>query len=346
MRVNSPTTTEHSPRPDRSNRPKLLVTLEMAHLPQLRKRLEADYDALFARRPSIEALETMLGDRECWLVNPCHVRVDANLLDHAPKLEFIASASTGSDHLDLAELERRDIRAYYLKGTPVIDEVHASAEFSFTLMLNVIKRAVPAFEAARFGVWRDADDAFRGIEAHGKTIGLVGLGRIGKKMATFAKGFGMNVIGCDPYVSMDLPWVKQVDFDTLLEQAEIVCAHVHLNDETRGMFNQQSFAKMPHGSYFINTSRGGVVVEPDLIEALQSGRLAAAGVDVISGEFEEGKYHHPLIKYARSHDNLIVSPHIAGNTVDSTRKTAIAVIEQMDLHFGVAGISSDAGHTS
>ncbi len=317
----------------RASKPKLLVTLEMDHLPDLREALASSYDVVFATRPQPEDFPTLLGDRQAWLVDPCHIRVDRALLGFAPDLEFVGSASTGSNHLDLVEMERRNIRACYLRGTPVIEDVHASAEFSFTLMLNVVKRAMPAFEAARYGVWREAGIEFRGIEVHGKTIGLVGLGRIGRKMASFAHAFGMNILGCDPNVSCQLPGLKQVALDHLLKHSDIVCVHVHLSDETRGLFDKSCFNKMKAGAYFINTSRGEIVDEADLIDALQDGHIAAAGVDVISGEFEDGKYNHPMLKYARTHNNLLVSPHIAGNTVDSTRKTAAYVIDQMNDYF-------------
>ena len=170
---------------------------------------------------------------------------------------------------------------------------------------------------------------FRSIELNGKTIGLIGCGRIGRKMAGFAKGFKMKVIAYDPYKSLEDAGLEQVEMEELLKRADIVSVHVALNDQTRKMINKSIFGKMKDGVYFINTSRGDVVSEEALIEALQSGKVKAAGVDVISGEDLIDKYNLPLIKYSREHSNLIVTPHIAGATVESEYKAAKFIVDKI-----------------
>lgn len=317
---------------EKSGAKKVLVTLAMHFLPDLKEQLKQAYDVIFAPGVQKEQLELLVADRDAWIVSPVPpYRIDQEIIDKAPHLLFVGSASTGSNHLDLDYLQKKGIVVSYLKGTKVIEDVHASAEFSFALMLAVIKKAVPAMEAARLGVWREAEDAFRGIEAYGKTIGLVGYGRIGKKMARYAHAFGMNVLAHDPHVHIQENHVSQVELDDLLTKSDIVSVHVHLDASTQGMFSETVFSKMKHGAFFINTSRGEIVVEADLIQAMNTGKIAAAGVDVISCESEHEKFNHPLIAYARENpQRLLVSPHMAGLTVDSERKTANYIINEMN----------------
>ncbi|MFA5089372.1 MAG: NAD(P)-dependent oxidoreductase, partial [Candidatus Omnitrophota bacterium] len=116
---------------------------------------------------------------------------------------------------------------------------------------------------------------------------------------------------------ISIPGVKQVNFDTLLRQSDVISIHIHLNDETRGLFSRAAFRKMKPGVVIVNTSRGKIIDESALLEALESGRVAAAGIDVIENEWSKNIRNHPLVRYAREHDNLLITPHIGGATVES-----------------------------
>ena len=159
-------------------------------------------------------------------------------------------------------------------------------------------------------------------------------GRIGRKMLGFAQVFGINVLVCDPYHTIEIPGVRQVQLDELLSASDMVGVHVKLTEETTSMVDQAFFSKMRGGAYFLNTSRGDVVNESALIEALESGKLKAAAVDVISNEHLLAKRDLPLIQYSREHDNLLVTPHVAGATLESEYKAAKYIIDKIQSVLG------------
>lgn len=289
---------------------------------------------------SRKALAAKLLDAEAFIPNPgTPFRIDARVLDSARRLRIVVTPSTGTDHVDLDYCRSRGIAVKGLLTRPrLLEEIHASAEFSFCLLLAMIRRLLPASAAAVRGVWREAEDRFRGIELAGKRVSLVGYGRIGRKMGRYLKAFGAEVTVYDPFVRVAGPFPRQArTLDAALRRADIVCLHAPFNESTAGMLDSAAFGKMRRGAYFVNTSRGGMVVEEDLIAALRSGRLAAAAVDVIRGEQDSDISRNPLVRFARTHANLIVAPHIAGLTVDSQRKAMLFAAEEIRRFFASGG---------
>jgi D-3-phosphoglycerate dehydrogenase len=151
---------------------------------------------------------------------------------------------------------------------------------------------------------------------YGKTLGIIGLGRLGTIVARYGNAFGMNVIGCD-HEEKIISDVTQVDIAELLDQSDVITIHIHLTEENRGFISAELFDKMKSDVVIINTSRGAIIDEEALLKNLKSGRVGAAGLDVIHGEWDKNIYDHPLIKYARTHENLVITPHIAGSTNES-----------------------------
>ena len=162
--------------------------------------------------------------------------------------------------------------------------------------------------STKTGAW---DRKFAGFQLLGKTLGILGLGRLGTISARIGRGFGMRVIAHDAYKTSELD-VNMVDLDYLLAASDILTIHIHLNSQTENLINERAFSKMKPGSLLINTSRGRIVDETALISALVSGHLGGAGLDVIDGEWltTQQRAQHPLIKYSRTNDNLIIVPHI------------------------------------
>lgn len=242
------------------------------------------------------------------------VRIDEAILARADSLRIISTATTGSDHIDRAATEARSIRVRTLKESPeVLKNITPAAELSWALLMACARRIVPASEHTRSGRWVRED--FPGIMLRGKTLGLVGCGRIGQWMARYASAFGMRVIGHDPYVS---PWpedIEKTDVRGVMANADFISMHVHLSEKTRGLVGRPEFEIVKPGAIFINTSRGAVADETALLDALLSGRLAGAGLDVLEGEPDIDS--HPLIEYCRAHDNLIVTPHCGGFSPDA-----------------------------
>jgi D-3-phosphoglycerate dehydrogenase len=154
------------------------------------------------------------------------------------------------------------------------------------------------------------------------SLGVVGLGRLGSMVASYGLCFGMRVCYFDPYVEESATGVERIEtLEELVETSDIVTIHVPYNSETHNLFNRELFARFKNGAFFINTSRGEVVDKQALLECLQSGKLAGAATDVLDGEFNPGfdqkVIEHPLVQYASTHFNLIITPHIGGSTIDA-----------------------------
>lgn len=245
------------------------------------------------------------------------VQLTGEMIDNAKKLKVIVTPSTGLDHIDVVSAANKGIDILSLKHEyGFLDQLTATAELSWGLLLSVVRKIPWAFAAAREGDW--ARDRYRGTQLSGKTLGILGYGRLGRMVARYGKAFRMNVIACDVKKIND-DSIEQVDFPTLLSVSDVLSIHLHLTPETKGLIDKQAIAGMKDGAVLINTSRGAIVEEAGLLEGLRSGKVAAAGLDVIDGEWRDDLANHGLIQYARNHDNLLISPHIGGITHESNR---------------------------
>ena len=268
-----------------------------------------------------DSLRTQLSDVEVLWVRLRH-KIDADILDAAPRLRIIATPTTGLNHVDTEEARRRDIRVVSLRGeTDFLREVPATAEHSMALILSLLRRLPAAADHARRGGWNR--DLFCGTDLCGKTAGVIGYGRIGRMVAQRLLAFGVKVLAADPCAGSADPGVRLVPMQELLEQSDIVTLHVNLTEQTAGLIGWAEFLRMKAGAWFINTSRVELIDEDALLEALGDGRLAGAAVDVLSDENANEMAKSALIEYAERHDNLIVTPHIGGCTRESMEKTEV-----------------------
>jgi D-3-phosphoglycerate dehydrogenase len=243
------------------------------------------------------------------------VEMNKEVLDKATNLKVIASPGTGTDHIDVGEAKKQGIDVLHLANElELLKGFTATAEMAWALLLSCVRKLAASFDCAKNGYW--ARERFTGYQLYGKTLGIIGLGRLGTMMAGFGKAFGMNVIGCD-LEEKSISGVSQVDLGELLKQSDVITIHIHLTHENRGFISEELFNKMKPGVVIINTSRGAIINEGALLIHLESGHVGGAGLDVIHGEWDENIYDHPLIKYARTHDNLVITPHIAGATIES-----------------------------
>lgn len=309
---------------------KILVSAPLDFLPELKQTITDEMSLVYAPEVNRAEIERLLveNDFAAWLVAPRPTySIDREIIDLCPSLKIISTPSTGSDHLDLDYIKFRDIGFFSLKEADIVKEIFASSEFTFNLMISTIRNTPYAFRAACEGKWRTSLTVLRGRELNGLTLGIIGFGRIGSNLSRYALAFGMKVIIYDPYKKSDNPEIIQENsLDNLLAAADVISVSVHLNKKTYKMINDSVFGKMKNGVYFINTSRGDVVDEPALLRNLISGKIKAAGLDVIGNELTEDndKKDHSLIQYARRHQNLIITPHIAGLTFDSEKKAQTA----------------------
>jgi D-3-phosphoglycerate dehydrogenase len=268
-----------------------------------------------------QGLKSAVSDVDVLWVRLRH-QIDADVLSNAPRLRIIVTATTGLNHIDLEEAERRGITVLSLRGeTDFLQNVRATAEHAIGLIFSLLRRVTNAFVHVQNGGWNR--DLFRGSELYEKTVGVVGYGRLGRIVSRYLRAFDARVLVSDPFVKADLiePGITLVPFDRLLHESDLVTLHVNLCDDTQGFFGPKQFAAMKRGAWFVNSSRGELVDEPSLLDALQSGWLAGAALDVLCEEYSEGMGNRPLVVYAREHDNLIITPHIGGCTTESMEKT-------------------------
>lgn len=295
-------------------RPRVLCMMDIAPHPHVLDGLRrvADVDIV---PPDRAALLERIGAYEGYLAT-LEVRLTAEALDRAARLKVVATPSTGLDHLDLAELEKRGIRLISIKTEyELLDRITATAEMAWALLLAAVRKLPAAHAATMRGRW--ARDAFRGRQLSGLTLGILGVGRLGAMVAEYGRAFRMRVLGCDTNPRRIVPGVTYVDLDTLLRESDVLTLHIHLTPENTRFIGREAFAKMKDGVVIVNTSRGAVIDEVAFLESLKSGKVGAAGLDVIEGEWRDDLVNHPLVRYAREHDHVVISPHVGGVTRDS-----------------------------
>ncbi len=242
-------------------------------------------------------------------------KIKADTLANPGKLKIIGRAGVGVDNID--------VKAAAEKGILVINtpqgNAAAAAELAIGLMFALARKIPQAADSMRQGIWEKKK--FMGVEIAGKTLGVVGLGNIGRNAAERGVGLKMNVIGYDPYPPKQLPaGVKLASLDDVITKSDFITLHVPLTTDTKGLFGAATFAKMKKGAFLVNCARGGIVDEPAVLEALTSGQLAGAALDVFGKEPPEPS---PLF----AHENLIASPHLGASTREAQEKVAIELAE-------------------
>ena len=236
---------------------------------------------------------------------------DAALMDQAPRMKVISRLGVGYDNMQVPEATARKIVACYAPEAPTV----STAEHALSLMMTVTKKIREADIAVRANRWKEfANDAnSKGMELEGRTFGLVGMGRIGSRVARVAAALGMRVVVFDPYITTERAAEMNLELalslESLLSQSDVVSLHVPVTPETRGLMNAERFAQMKPGAVLINTARGALVDEAALVNALKSGHLAGAGIDVY--QQEPIPADHPLKQF----ENVVLTGHIASHTL-------------------------------
>jgi D-3-phosphoglycerate dehydrogenase len=269
------------------------------------------------------ALEEAVAQADVLWVRLRH-RIDRALLARAPRLKILVTPTTGLNHIDTDELDRRGITLVSLRGeVEFLRDVRATAEHTIGLLLGLLRQVPAAAADVQAGGWRR--DRFQGSEIYGKTVGIVGYGRLGQIVSRYLKAFDARVLATDPKLPMGYSdgTVEGVPLARLLAEADIVSLHADLRPDTRGFFTPALFGQMKWASYFVNTARGELIDEAGLLASLREGRLRGAALDVVSNESSAGMGGHPLIEYARKHTNLLITPHVGGCTQESKTKTEL-----------------------
>jgi D-3-phosphoglycerate dehydrogenase len=258
-------------------------------------------------------------------------RVDAAMLETAPDLKVVGRAGVGVDNIDVDAASDRGVAVMNAPGGNTI----SAAELTMALMLGVARRVTEADRSIREGRWERS--TLQGVELRGKTLGVIGAGRIGWEVAQRCRAFGMDVIVYDPYLAADR--IEElhphlVSLDRLIEGADVISLHVPLNAETRGLIGEEALTRMKNGAFVLNVSRGGVVDEAALARALHEGRIAGAGLDVY--EHEPIGPDSPLLDAP----NLVLTPHLGASTKEAQIQVALEVARNIRSALALGDLSA------
>jgi glyoxylate reductase len=304
-------------------KPKVLATHKL--FPPARELLEKHFDVEYWTREERPPRDELLGcaaDKDA-LICLLTEKVNDELLERAPRLRIAATVSVGYDNIDVAACTRRKVVATHTPG--VLDDT--TADFAFALLMAVARRVVEGDAWMRAGTWPGWNlDQLCGGDIWGKTLGIIGFGRIGRAMAKRSQGFGMRVLYSDarratPEVERELH-AQYVELDRLLAESDFISVHVPLLAETRHLINAKTLAKMKAGAFFINTSRGPVVDEAALAAALEEKKIAGAALDVYENE---PKVHPALV----GRKDVVLTPHIASASIETRTKMAMMAAENV-----------------
>jgi len=317
-----------------ADRARVLYYGLLAYQPDNLELLKSEFDVIELPTPVEDSDDVLAGVDACFA--PLGYRFDSAKMGRCPNLRAIISNTTGVPHIDMEATASRGIQVFSLKDEQdFLDTITPTAEHAFGLMLALLRRTPWSFDAVLDGTWNRFDFGSPAMLSR-LSLGVIGLGRLGRKLAAYGAAFGMSVRYFDPYVPQSAESPERIDSLTdLLALSDVVSLHVPANESTHHLLDRLAFTHLKPSAVLINTARGEIVDERALLQALEAGSLAGAAIDVLDGEYEPGfrAADHPLVGYARSNSNLLITPHIAGSTVDAWRETQRRVIDMAVLYF-------------
>ena len=270
-----------------------------------------------------DQLKDAIRNYDAIIVSVWH-RITRDIIDAGKNLKVIGTASVGTDHIDVEYAESKGIKVVSAAGA----STYSVAEFTFGLLLMMVKRIPENMNKVRGGEWGSL--LTPGVELFGKTLGIIGLGRIGSYVASIASAFRMRVLAYDPFVDrerfIEVNAVKVDSLDELLKQSDFITIHTSLTKESRGLIGKREVGLMKDGVYIVNTARGEVVDENAILEGLRSGKIAGYAADVLTGE-PPTEETSPLLRAFKRGDvpNLFITSHIAGVTRESVKRYTLYV---------------------
>ncbi|MHB8158010.1 MAG: hydroxyacid dehydrogenase [Desulfocucumaceae bacterium] len=267
-----------------------------------------------------DSLDSYIADSDAIIVRN-QTKVTERLIASAPGLKVVGRLGVGLDNIDLGACKKAGAEVVFARNANAISVV----EYVFAAMLSFSRQQHKATEDVKKGNW--SRKKFTLSELYGKTLGLIGVGEIGTRLAARARAFGMNILGHDPFlapyeVAITEFGVSMTSLENLLSESDFISLHVPLNENTRNFINKETLALMKPTACIMNTSRGGIISEQDLYEALKNERIAGAALDVLSKEPPQAS---PLLEL----DNVILTPHIAGLTEEAQVRTSVLVAKEV-----------------
>jgi len=283
------------------------------HLGGLKESFEHDYFPNVSKRE----LRNLLLKNKYKIIftnpNKQNFKLDSSVLKNTT-VKIINTASTGLNHIDLKYCEREEIEIWSLKEDyKLIRDLPSTAELGFGLAISMIRKIPQSFDDVKSGNWDY--EPFVGRQLQGMTAGIIGYGRLGTFMAKYCNAFGMKVVVCDP--NKNIFDHEQVEISELYQRSDVIFLHVHVTHDTIEMINGDSIRQMKKKPYIVNTSRGEIVNEDDILVSLKNGKISGYGTDVLAKEFQSDVSRSQLIKESKKGVyNIIITPHIGGMSME------------------------------
>lgn len=296
-------------------RPKILVITPVRHIAGVNDILEATGQVTYLDDPTPEQVIATIGKYDALYTNPnkSKVFIGQEVIDAASNLKVICTASTGTNHIDKPYAADKNLPILSLtEEREVINRISSTAELAFALTTASLRHVVRSHNAVLTGEWDYT--RYIGRQMNCLTIGVIGYGRLGTMYSSYCQAFGSRVLVYDPYKTVDLEGLEQVkDLSILLRESDVIAIHVHVTAETLGMMNTACFTQMKKDVLLVNTSRGDIVNEPDLVAFLRDNPEARMATDVLADEVRN-RLASPLLQYAHQSEQVIITPHIGGMT--------------------------------
>jgi D-3-phosphoglycerate dehydrogenase / 2-oxoglutarate reductase len=297
------------------NQLKILVITPIKHIAGVPKILENIGHITYMDDPNLEEVIKVAHEYDAIYTNPnkSKVFIGPNLIDAAKNLKVICTASTGTNHIDKAYAQEKKIPILALtRESAVIERISSTAEHAFALTMTSLRHVIKSHNKAIKGEWDYTK--YIGRQMNYLTVGVIGYGRLGSIYSRYCRAFGSRVLVYDPYKKVANNDLEQVnDLNFLLEESDVIAIHVHVTEETLGMVNAEYFKKMKNDVLIINTSRGDIVNELDLVAFLKKTPKAKIATDVLADEIRN-RLDSPLFKYAQQSDQVVITQHIGGMT--------------------------------
>ena len=299
-------------------RPRILVITPVHHVKGVVELLENIGDITYLDDPTMSEVMNCIVDYEAIFTNPnkSQIFIGRKIIDPATNLQVICTASTGTNHIDKIYAAEKSIPILALtEERHIISKISSTAELAFALTLASLRNVVQGYNSVIQGEWDYTK--YIGRQMNYLTVGVIGYGRLGSMYAGYCRAFGSRVLIFDPYKTIEQENVEQVfDLAVLLSNSDIVALHVHVTDETCGMINAQRLSQMKKDVLLVNTSRGDLINEADLVNFLHENPLAKVATDVIADEVIN-RVTSPLLTLAAERNQVIITPHIGGMTKEA-----------------------------
>jgi len=299
---------------------KILCITPIKHIDGVYKKLQSYGELIYEPKIDKDELKNLLNqtNADYLFTGPSKQNfiLDEEVLKDS-NVKVINTASTGLNHIDLNYCKENNIDVWSLKEDyELINDLPSTSELAFGLMMSLMRKIPQSFDSVKDGNWDY--EPFVGHQIKGKTVGVIGYGRLGKIMCDLFYGWGVKLLASDPYERITT--ARGVPLDELLEKSDVVFLHTHVTDETRGMVDEEFISYMKEGSYLINTARGELVDEVAIIESIKVGHLKGYGTDVIKDEFGDIQ-NSKLVEFSMNpNNNVVITPHIGGMTIEGSTK--------------------------